>query len=94
MSKPDDISQEAWDAAGEAFWVCNPMGERAVSHESIARAILAAKVEAEAERDLLQDVLDSRPAINAALPDSYIQWSQAIYSGDIARAAIRNRGEG
>ncbi|PWE54372.1 hypothetical protein DEM27_19855 [Metarhizobium album] len=43
--------------------------------------------EMRAERDLLQDILDSRPAINAALPESYNRWSQAIYSGDVVRAA-------
>lgn len=41
-----------------------------------------------AERDLLQDILDSRPAINAALPDNYVRWSQAIYSGDFVRAVL------
>ncbi|MGL4296926.1 MAG: hypothetical protein ACRCTG_14535 [Aestuariivirga sp.] len=44
--------------------------------------------EAEAEREHLQGILDSRPAINAALPDSYIRWSQAIYSGEFARAML------
>ncbi len=42
--------------------------------------------ELKAELDLLQDILDSRPAINTALPDSYIRWSQAIYSGDAIRS--------
>lgn len=48
---------------------------------------------ARAERDLLQDVLDSRPAINAGLPETYVRWSQAIYSGDVVRAAIRRRAQ-
>jgi hypothetical protein len=35
------------------------------------------------ERDRLQRVIDSRPAINAALPESYIEWSQSIYAMDM-----------
>jgi hypothetical protein len=42
--------------------------------------------ELQAELDLLQDIIDSRPAINAGLPETYINWSQSIYSGDAARA--------
>lgn len=37
------------------------------------------------EIDRLQTVIDSRPAINAALPGSYIRWSQSIYVMEIAR---------
>ena len=47
------------------------------------------EVDQDAENDLLQDILDSRPAINADLPDSYIRWLQAIYSGDFIRAIGR-----
>lgn len=32
------------------------------------------------EIERLQRIIDSRPAINAALPDSYIKWSQTIYA--------------
>lgn len=32
-----------------------------------------------AENERLQRIIDSRPAINAALPESYIAWSQSIY---------------
>ena len=42
----------------------------------------------QAERDLLQEILDSRPAINAGLPDSYIRWSRAVMSGDAVRAGL------
>lgn len=31
------------------------------------------------EIDRLQRVIDSRPAINAGLPESYVLWSQSIY---------------
>ncbi|WP_257540570.1 hypothetical protein [Sphingobium sp. CFD-1] len=48
--------------------------------------------EMKAERDLLQEILDGRPAINAGLPDSYIRWSQSIYSGEMFRA-IAARGK-
>jgi hypothetical protein len=45
------------------------------------------------ERQLLQDILDSRPAINRGLPDTYIRWSQSIYSGDMVRASLADRGQ-
>lgn len=38
------------------------------------------------EIERLQAVIDSRPAINAALPESYIRWSQSIYVMEAARA--------
>lgn len=48
-----------------------------------------------AERDLLQDILDTRPAINAGLPATYARWSQSIYSGDAVRAQMKGaEGEG
>ena len=47
-----------------------------------------ALAEETAERNNLQEILDSRPAINAGLPDSYIRWSQSIYSGEFSRAVI------
>jgi hypothetical protein len=34
----------------------------------------------------LQRIIDSRPAINAGLPDTYIKWSQEIYVTDFAKA--------
>ena len=37
-----------------------------------------------AERDRLRTVLDSRPAINAGLPLTYIEWSQLVYQADFA----------
>lgn len=88
MTKPNDIPYDVWDKATEVG-LLGYLPEHVV--ESIARAIMAAKEEAEAERDMLQDILDGRPDINAGLPDSYIRWSQSIYSGDFVRAAIRNR---
>lgn len=42
-----------------------------------------------AEKELMQDILDSRPAINSEVTDKYIKWSQAIYSGDFARNAAK-----
>lgn len=38
------------------------------------------------EIDRLQRIIDSRPAINAGLPDTYIQWSQGVMQADIAQA--------
>ena len=41
------------------------------------------------EIDRLQAIIDSRPAINAALPQSYIDWSQGIYATEILDAIDR-----
>ena len=38
------------------------------------------------EINRLQAIIDSRPAINAALPESYIEWSQRIYTLEYSRA--------
>lgn len=38
------------------------------------------------ERDRLQRIIDSRPAINAGLPETYIAWSQNIYMMDVMNA--------
>lgn len=37
------------------------------------------------EIERLQNVIDSRPAINAGLPESYIKWSHSIYEMEAAR---------
>jgi hypothetical protein len=37
------------------------------------------------EIERLQRIIDSRPAINAGLPESYIEWSQGIYQIDISQ---------
>ena len=34
----------------------------------------------------LQAIIDSRPAINAGLPSTYIEWSQQIYALDVLSA--------
>ena len=94
------IELQAWAALGIGDTIA--YRNRRVSSERKADRIIAALnaagyviqspdeaaqiAELSAERDLLQDILDSRPTINAALPDSYIRWSQAIYSGDSIRA--------
>ena len=41
--------------------------------------------EAATEIDRLRRIIDSRPAINAGLPETYIEWSQGIYMSDIAQ---------
>lgn len=38
------------------------------------------------EIDRLQRIIDSRPAINAGLPETYIQWSQGVMQTDITQA--------
>ena len=39
-----------------------------------------------AEVNRLRSIIDSRPAINAGLPATYIEWSQSIYEMDMAHA--------
>lgn len=39
-----------------------------------------------AEVNRLRTIIDSRPAINAGLPATYIEWSQNIYEMDMAHA--------
>lgn len=51
----------------------------AISTKELADALEA--LGAEVER--LQKVLDSRPAINAGLPATYIEWSQSIYAMEL-----------
>jgi hypothetical protein len=34
----------------------------------------------------LQTILDSRPAINAGLPESYINWAHGIYAAEVMHA--------
>lgn len=38
------------------------------------------------EIERLQRIIDSRPAINAGLPESYVLWSQSIYELEFVRA--------
>jgi hypothetical protein len=38
------------------------------------------------ERDRLQRILDSRPAINDGLPFTYVAWSRSIYALEILNA--------
>lgn len=56
------------------------------SHEGdpIVDCLLDDIAAAKAEIERLQKILDSRPAINAALPSSYIHWSQSIYVMEVA----------
>lgn len=41
---------------------------------------------AEREIERLQRIIDSRPAINAGLPQTYIDWSRGIYECDVLQA--------
>lgn len=50
-------------------------------------AAAADQIDALNERvERLQRMLDSRPAINAGLPESYITWSQYIYWAEFLHA--------
>ena len=64
---------EAWQAAFDLAQAQNYQDLRALVHER-ARA------------DRLQRILDTRPAINAGLPQTYIDWSQSIYIMDASHA--------
>ena len=43
-----------------------------------------------AERDRLQLILDSRPAINTGLLEAYIEWTQGVYLADMGNAVGHN----
>lgn len=45
-----------------------------------------------AEVNRLRAIIDSRPAINAGLPATYIEWSQSIYEMDMAHATANVTG--
>lgn len=64
--------------------------DRIESLERENATLRAERDEARGEANMLQDILDGRPAINAGLPDTYIKWSQSIYSGDVVRASFRS----
>jgi hypothetical protein len=58
---------------------------------TVQRDILMCEAAAElrrlhAEVNRLRTIIDSRPAINAGLPATYIEWSQSIYEMDMAHA--------
>lgn len=82
MSKPDDVSQSAWDAAERAFYYSEPGPGGAV--EAIARAIMAAEKRGEErEREaILQFEFD--------LP-IYRTGADCVIA---VREYIRKRGEG
>ena len=46
----------------------------AASWKADAAGLHLENVRLRGENDLLQEIIDSRPAINAGLPDSYIRW--------------------
>lgn len=68
-----ELARKAWDAAFDLAQAQNDQDLRALAHER-ARA------------DRLQRILDTRPAFNAGLPQTYIEWSQSIYIMDAAHA--------
>jgi hypothetical protein len=51
-------------------------------HAETLRAYLAIAEKAVEDAERLRRMLDSRPAINAGLPGTYIEWSQGIYLCD------------
>lgn len=62
-------------------WTSRNTSDEVVSRlrsRAVAKALMG-------EIERLQRIIDSRPAINAALPQSYIDWSQSLYQLDITR---------
>ena len=55
-------------------------------HGHSADAVRAARLWAADEIERLQRIIDSRPAINAGLPQTYIDWSRGIYQCDVLQA--------
>lgn len=51
-----------------------------------ADEVRAARLWAANEVERLQRIIDSRPAINAGLPQTYIDWSRGIYQCDALQA--------
>ncbi len=91
------VAIEASNYANAVDTVLAALAEANEARSILQQAVLertAERDEAKAECDLLQEVLDGRPAINAALPDSYIRWSQGVMSGDVIRALLSKGGEG
>lgn len=48
--------------------------ERCYGHEPATKQLLWLR----AENERLQRIIDSRPAINAGLPETYISWSASV----------------
>ena len=94
MSKPEDISQEAWDASIKALWTdamhegeCPEWMETQVA--LVARAILAAKAE---EREACAQVCDAE--VEGALSLSPKVTEAEKLMGRRIASIIRKRGEG
>jgi hypothetical protein len=51
---------------------------------------MTSRSQLKAERDRLQLILDSRPAINTGLLEAYIEWTQGVYLADIGKAVGHN----
>lgn len=61
------------------------MSDKRTMREELNDAYAALEAAA-AEIARLQAIIDSRPAINAGLPKTYIEWSRAIYEVEAIRA--------
>ena len=59
------------------------------SSEDLATADMFERCKNEIER--LQKIIDSRPAINAGLPETYIKWSQSVYTMEAVHMLGINR---
>lgn len=83
--KPDDVSQEAWDAAGIAIaaaFAANSLGRKVTETETIARAIMA-------ETELCAAICDR-------IGRNHGQWANAVHLAEVADEcawAIRARSQ-
>lgn len=73
---------ERWPGYAEQSWA-QRFAELDRRQERLTRALN--KLTAENKR--LQQIINARPAINAGLPETYIEWSQNLYLLDAIRSA-------
>jgi hypothetical protein len=80
----EDIHPELVDLQDLIF---NPMLDAGMELHKRIGLILKDRDAAREEAERLRAMLDSRPAINAGLPETYIEWSQGVYLADAASIA-------
>jgi hypothetical protein len=92
------LRAESWQAAAAAAYSDKRKAELERDEALKANSMLlkaASDMEEQrdaalAERDRLQRILDSRPAINTGLLEAYIEWTQGVYLADMGKAVGQN----
>ena len=93
-AKPDDVSQEAWDAAAAAVGAPDGLGYAKVFTDRIARAIMAAKAEEREACARLAQRADEYVLHDDRLEGLSFAGLDALVERDARIAdAIRKRGE-